>query len=182
MKRNSLIVNLFGGPGCGKSTIAAWIFAQLKFEGRDVEFVMETFKDILWGQEQKAMLDQVYVQGIQHFRISRLIGEVDFIIVDSPLLLQTLYAEDNQLLIDLGRQEFMKYNNFNVFLNRVVPYSPIGRAQEGPEALEIDNKAKEMLNRYSISYLTVDGSKEGGAQIAKILLQYPTHAPYEEEN
>ena len=178
MERNSLCVNFFGGPGCAKSTMAAYVFALLKFEGRDVELVMETFKDLLWGQEQKAMLDQVYVQGKQHFRVSRLIGEVDFIFVDSPILLQTLYAGNNQALIELGVQEFKKFNNFNVFVNRVVPYSPIGRQQEGPEALEIDKRAKEMLNRYDVPYITLDGSKKGCEQLASILLDMPTHAPY----
>ena len=180
MERNSLVVNLFSGPGSGKSTMAAYVFALLKFEGRDVELVMEVFKDIIWGQEGKAALDQVYVQGKQHFRISRLVGEVDFILVDSPLALQTLYAGDNQLLIDLGIQEFEKFNNFNVFVNRVVPYSPIGREQEGPEAIEIDNRAKEMLDGYNIPYITLDGSKEGGEQLASILLDMPTHPPYGE--
>jgi len=182
MERNSLVVNLFSGPGSGKSTMAAYVFALLKFAGRDVELVMETYKDIIWGQEIKAGLDQVYVQGKQHFRIGRLLGEVDFVLVDSPLALQTVYAGDNQALIDLGIQEHKKLNSWNVFVNRVVPYSPIGRIHEGPEAIEIDNKTKEMLERYDIPYITLDGSKEGGETLAAMLLDMPTHAPYEEED
>ena len=27
------IINFFGGPGCGKSTTAAYVFSQLKIQG-----------------------------------------------------------------------------------------------------------------------------------------------------
>ena len=36
-----IVVNLFGGPGCGKSTTAAWLFNQLKERGINCEYVTE---------------------------------------------------------------------------------------------------------------------------------------------
>lgn len=41
----TLVVNLFGGPGSGKSTGAAYVFARLKMLGYNAELVTEFAKD-----------------------------------------------------------------------------------------------------------------------------------------
>ena len=43
-----LVVNLFGAPGAGKSTGAAYIFSQLKMAGINAELVTEFAKDKVW--------------------------------------------------------------------------------------------------------------------------------------
>ena len=46
--KNTLIVNLYAGPGAGKSTGAAYIFLQnSKWHGIDCEYVSEYTKDCL---------------------------------------------------------------------------------------------------------------------------------------
>ena len=40
--KNTLLVNLYAGPGAGKSTGAAYIFAKLKMAGIDCEYVSES--------------------------------------------------------------------------------------------------------------------------------------------
>ncbi len=39
MQTDTTIINLFGGPGCGKSTLAAEIFSILKKNGISIEFI-----------------------------------------------------------------------------------------------------------------------------------------------
>ena len=53
--KNTLVVNLFGGPGCGKSTLMAGIFHQLKLKGYDCEMVTEFMKDLVWEKELKLL-------------------------------------------------------------------------------------------------------------------------------
>ena len=43
--KETLVINLFGGPGCGKSTTMARLFADLKARGYNVEMVSEFAKD-----------------------------------------------------------------------------------------------------------------------------------------
>lgn len=43
-----LVINLFGVPGAGKSTGAAYIFARLKMLGINTELVTEFAKDKVW--------------------------------------------------------------------------------------------------------------------------------------
>jgi len=42
------VINLLGGPGVGKSTAAAKLFAKYKDEGKSVELVREYVKDWAW--------------------------------------------------------------------------------------------------------------------------------------
>jgi len=42
------VINLFGGPGCGKSTAAAGLFHLMKSNHMSVELVNEFAKEIVW--------------------------------------------------------------------------------------------------------------------------------------
>lgn len=93
-----LVVNLFGAPGAGKSTGAAYVFSQLKAAGINAELVTEFAKDKVW-EETKAVFDnQAYIFGKQYFRISRLEGKVDVVITDSPILLSAFYNKNDHVL------------------------------------------------------------------------------------
>lgn len=48
MYKKTLVINLFGAPGSGKSSGAAYIFSQLKKLGIDCELVTEYAKDKCW--------------------------------------------------------------------------------------------------------------------------------------
>ena len=45
--KKTLVVNLLGAPGSGKSTIAASIFSKLKFQNLNVELVSEYAKELV---------------------------------------------------------------------------------------------------------------------------------------
>ena len=91
--KNTLIVNLYGGPGTGKSSGAAYIFSKLKMAGIDAEYVTEFAKDKVWENNTEAFKCQFYISGKQAFRISRCFGKVDVIITDSPIVLGKIYAD-----------------------------------------------------------------------------------------
>ena len=42
------VVNLLAGAGCGKSVLAARLFAQMSIENFNVELVHESAKDFTW--------------------------------------------------------------------------------------------------------------------------------------
>lgn len=50
-----IIINLYGSPGSGKSTAAAYIFSKLKMKGVECELVTEVAKDLVWDENSKAL-------------------------------------------------------------------------------------------------------------------------------
>jgi tRNA uridine 5-carbamoylmethylation protein Kti12 len=153
----TVVINLFGGPGCGKSTIAAELFAILKKQGYEVELVTEYAKDKVWEESYKTLENQIYVFAKQLHRLWRLKDKVQFIITDSPLLLSIIYDKDNnEDLKNLIISRFNSFDNINFIINRSTVYNQNGRYQNEEQANEIDKQIKELLVLHHISFQTED--------------------------
>jgi hypothetical protein len=173
IKYMTKVINLFGGPGCGKSTGAAYIFSLLKMKGMNVELVTEFAKDKTWEHNSKALTCQPYVFGKQSYRMDRCADEVDIIITDSPLFLSAMYNFDSNIEPEFTQTVIKKFNefeNYNFFLKRLKEYNPKGRNQTEEEAKELDNKIKTNLNKFYIEYEEVNGCKEGYEYILNLIL------------
>jgi len=169
----TIVVNLFGGPGTGKSTLASQIFTELKWKGVSVELVTEFAKDLVWEDRANALADQLYILGKQHHRIHRLMDKVDVIITDSPLLLSLIYGEDKMPLSfgPLVYDVFNYYDNMNYFLKRFKEYDPKGRYQNEDEAKELDEKIRGVLEGHGIRFEEIYSKKSGGQAIVHQILE-----------
>jgi hypothetical protein len=157
------IVNLFAGPGAGKSTTAAGLFYNLKMDGFKVELVLEYAKDLVWEERLQTIQNQPYLFGKQYNRLFRLLGKVDIIITDSPILLCCLYAGSSypesfkQAVLDI----FNTMDNLNYLLMGTKVYDPLGRLQTEKEAREIDKNVTHLLNTSNIPYQCILGNQDG---------------------
>jgi len=168
MKKKTLFINLFGGPGTGKSTLCASIFTELKMKGVDCEMALEYAKDVVWEESFTKLKNQIYIFGKQHSRIHRLDGKVDVVITDSPLINSIVYdITDNPHLKDLVLFEFKKLNTINYFLKRGTQYNPNGRMQTIEDALKVDEKYKQLLDENDIPYHEI----EVGADNSKLIVR-----------
>lgn len=160
--KKTLYVNLFGGPGIGKSTIAAELFSRLKWNKIDCELVREYAKDKVWEQSYNILDDQLYVSAKQYHRMFILNEKVDIVITDSPLLLGLIYdktinlPEFNNLILKLNN----RFHNLNIFLQRDKDYNPNGRLQTYDEAKEKDNEILNLLESNNIKHTKIIASKE----------------------
>lgn len=159
---NTIFVNLFGGPGTGKSTICASVFHALKIKGIETEMALEYAKDVVWEESYKKLENQIYIFGKQHYRVWRLKGKVQVVITDSPLLNSILYDKtNNQLLKDLVISEFKKLNTVNFYIDRDVDYNPNGRMQTLEQALDVDRRYIELLDSNQIDYTKIPKGEVG---------------------
>lgn len=150
----TLIVNLFAGPGTGKSTTASGVFFELKSKGVNAELVTEYAKDLTWEQRHGALSVQPYVFGKQLMRLERLVGQVDVIVTDSPILLSAIYASEKypEEFTTSVIKIFSSMNNLNFMLRRKKIYNPIGRSQTLEEAIVIDRKIHHLLVKHFIPH------------------------------
>lgn len=171
-KPRTLVVNLLAGPGAGKSTMAAAIFAELKWRGVDCELAAEYAKDLVWEKRHKTFENQVYIFGKQHHRIFRLLGQVQVVITDSPILLTPIYdAELRYSLKQLALEEAEKCWNLNLLIQRKKKYNPNGRLHSHSEARGIDAKIEGFLLENHIDYALVEGSPDGVIQVCDAIEQ-----------
>jgi broad-specificity NMP kinase len=54
----SIVINLIGGPGCGKSIMAMQLFIKLKILGYSVEYVSEYAKKLTWTKNYDGLNNQ----------------------------------------------------------------------------------------------------------------------------
>lgn len=161
--RKTVIVNLYGAPGAGKSTGSAYIFGQLKMNNISVELVREFVKDKIYEKSEGVFNDQVYILGKQHFRQANVKGNVDVIITDCPLIVQAYYTDKYKFpYADELRQLVLKLysleNNINYFVNRDKPYNPDGRFQTEADSDSISGNLKEYLDNLGIEYKEINGN------------------------
>ncbi|MEE1302329.1 MAG: hypothetical protein UHD64_06045 [Bacteroidales bacterium] len=171
----TLVVNLFGVPGAGKSTGAAYIFSQLKMKGVNAELITEFAKDKVWEENKEVFKNQAYIFGKQSFKLSRCDGKVDVIITDSPLPLSIFYNKDSNLTENFNKtvmDVFNSYENKNYLLLRVKPYNPSGRHQTEEESDALAKPIQSLLLDRNIGFTWINGDKEGYEEIINDVLYY----------
>lgn len=155
---NTKIINLVGGPCCGKSTTAAGLFAAMKLKtDQKVEIVTEVIKDYVYDENKGAMHDQILITAQQNHRLRRLDGKVDFIISDASLLNAVIYNEfykdSNNLSTQLSIDLYNEYDDNLVFLlPRKPQYDQYGRTQSLEEAKELDRLFVNKLTDLDVDY------------------------------
>jgi tRNA uridine 5-carbamoylmethylation protein Kti12 len=183
LKSKTHIINLCGGPGIGKSTVASGVFHKLKTKKISCELVTEFAKEITWEETHKLLENQIHIFSEQFRRQWRLIDKVDYVITDSPLLLNSVYydyyleklgddVKFSKSYIEQSRQffdaTFAEFNNIDFNIERrfeevdgmmVYPdYDPNGRNQNISESLALDKKIRDKLYKYNPGYISVGGN------------------------
>lgn len=167
------VINLFAGPGAGKSTIASDLFALMKWNKFEVELINEYAKDLTWEENLITLQDQLYVTASQNRKLWRLRGKVDYVITDSPLLLSTVYTPKDYMpnhFSNMVNECFNMYENINFYIKREKDYNPNGRSQTEDEAREIDSRVLKMLDKFDHKYHVLLGNKEAKNEIFNYIM------------
>ena len=168
-----LTVNLFGGPGIGKSSIAAGLFSILKRNNINVELVTEYAKDLVYEERKSILQDQLYILAKQNRRLSRLVNQnIEIAIVDSPLLLGTIYYKINggtsENFIKVVEETFNSYENLNFYLKRNTEseFNTVGRVQKSlDDAINIDKQILDYLKQLKLEYVPINVNIDSTVEI-----------------
>lgn len=168
------IINIFGGPGIGKSTIVAGLFHQMKIRHLDVEIAHEVAKDYVWENRENVLKeDQLIIFAEQHRRIFRLADKVDFVIVDCPLLMCVPYIPKNSYknLEPLMAEAHYAFDNINFVLNRAdVKYNPNGRYHSEDESKAKHREIVDILDTYDPNYIEINVDPDAPKKMVELIL------------
>lgn len=169
------VINIFAGPGSGKSTTAVSLFSKLKKMNQKVEYVSEFAKDLTYEKSFRTLDDYLYIFAQQHHNLLRLENEVDYAICDGSFLLGYVFYKqtsiyDEKLFKQMLLDVFNKYENINFFLKRKdIIYQEYGRNETLEEAINLDNKILTMLNNENIDFQLLN-SKSASKKIIKQII------------
>lgn len=173
MMTNKLkVINFFGGPGAGKSTTASGVFYKMKMSGFKVEFVSEYPKELTYEESWISLENQLAIFSEQYRRLWRLQNQVDYVIMDTSLMLGWLYAKGpfkEPWFLNTLLSGYNHFDNLNVFLKRKKEYMKYGRKQTEEEAKEKDVEAKNMLDVLNLPYYEFDGDENAVEKIFEIV-------------
>ena len=171
------VVNLFGAPGVGKSTIAAGLFYFMKMSGISVEHVTEYAKYLVLTDRISQLEDeQLYLLAKQHHKQHILRGRYEWAITDSPLMLCAYYAPPATTpskFTDLVRAYNDTFDNYNVFLTRGLEnddteFEEQGRLHNKEQAYRIQNEQIDFLEKMNMPFQILP---IGGEDTARALMR-----------
>lgn len=171
--KTTYLINLIGSPSCGKTTMAALIFGEMKLLGESIEYVQEYVKKLVWLKEFDKMNNQHSVSTHQYRLFKEIEGHVEFIITDGALLNGLYYNRNNpDNVSDVKKTEdaitkyHSEFHNINIFVNRGnFPYEQAGRIQTEAEAKEVEKELKNILKELDVKFVEFNSGKETVNQI-----------------
>lgn len=154
------VINLYGAPGVGKSTVRAGLFWLMKSLHLNVEEISEHAKELVHsGQTWQFQDAQLSILAAQHHRqllVAR--AGYEYAVTDSPLALCLFYAPEGYLhsLSALVEDTNSRYENHNFLLTRFsddsAVYDPRGRTQSLQEAVQAERRLREFLTERNIAF------------------------------
>jgi hypothetical protein len=184
IEKKPWIINIIGGPGIGKTTISALLFAKLKINGHITEYVQEYAKRLVWTKDYDKLNNQYYVIKKQ-YQLLKDINDthINFIITDGPILHGLYYNKynlDNTSNVEKTEEYILecyeKFNNINIVLQRIKrenqSYEQEGRIQTEEEAKVIDNELKNILKLKNIKYNVFNADDNAVEKIYNFIMDY----------
>jgi nicotinamide riboside kinase len=160
-----LVVNLFGAPGAGKSTLALLVagLCKVHLPEYSVECPNEIAKLKIYDESLKALSCQLYIAGLQHWQIARCSGHADIVVCDSPVLLSAVYATETKDGVPPGFEEtcmfyHKRFESINYFVVRAAVFENKARIHTEDDETRLAGKISNLLNRHNIRYFSAKAS------------------------
>ena len=171
-------INLYGGPGCGKSVLATLLFAELKLKGHNTELVREFAKELVYQDYDMHNLkeaDRIFIMAEQMRREAILHGKVDVLITDSPVMVAAYYY-NKRPAIDLAKELMRNVSHsgdeyhFYILRDEEANFEQYGRAHNEEESRQIDKDMIKFLEQEGVKVHTIQGNpKERLEQVLKVI-------------
>lgn len=152
-RKETNVINIGGGAGCGKSVLAADVYSAISKIGLSVELVREYHKTWAITGRSIGRWDDVYIFAKHLKAEADLHGHVEWIVTDRPAWSSIVYERFfkgpttlEPIVREIRRQQAAEGVWFHDFIvERTFPYVPDGRYQTELQALEVDRICREVM-------------------------------------
>lgn len=150
------VIDIYGGPGIGKSVLAAQVYAELSRLGESVGLVREYVKPWAWNGISVKKWDELYIFAKQLKAEADIYGKVKYLVTDRPLALSIAYAKlygsgtaqiwmRELVYAVLDEQKENDVMHLPIMMQRRHPYSTEGRFETSNQARLIDMHCQQMF-------------------------------------
>ncbi len=173
------VINIIGGPGSGKSLIAAAIILYLHLHQKTVEAIPDYAKSLVWQQNHEVLKNQYFIAQRQFEMLNLLDGQVQYLITECALP-QVLYYNENYAdnICDIAKTRaqilawYGQHDNVNIFVERGdKKYVHTGRFQDEEQACAIDRGLHALLEREGLPFTTLPTQLDAINAFAASLLE-----------
>lgn len=167
------VLNFWSGPGAGKSTTKAGTFFEMKCAGFKAVQIEEYATEKSVERDWATLHNQRKVLLRQERRQRRYLGHVEWIVTDSPLVLSCLYGTDEYSTKEFHQEVwdlYNKYENVNIWIDRVKPYELYARHHSEEEARELDLRLLDLIGE-QIHFRT-PGDRDAPSRVLDFLKNY----------
>ena len=184
--KKTTIIGFYGGPGIGKSAAAWTAAAWLKRQGASVELANEYVKRWAWQGREITPLDELVVLGRQIAEEADLLGKVDFIVTEKPVLLDLAYcriyqpdditrAVEETIAAYYAHVASLGHRHINVLFRRTAGYDTRGRYENRQQAELVDAVAEQALGELVCDgrFNAVDGHLIVRGPVQQLCASYP---------
>lgn len=122
--------------------------------------------------------DQLQLFAVQNRRQQRLLGKVDYVVTDSPILLNSWYYTYNtpnplSSLLQLMDDIWNTYDNINILIEREHKFETIGRVHDEQQSHEIQDGIVDMLYQKHIPYIIWKSGNVNIECLANNIINWP---------
>jgi predicted ATP-dependent serine protease len=167
------VINIFGGPGIGKSTLAAQIYTELKKRHINIEYIPEYPKELVYEERLLTLKDQIYVFAHQHHKIWTAAKHNQVVVTDSPIILSTVYNPETSINFRaLILEMHNKFNSMNIVLKRnPETHTMVGRVHSLTESISLDRRIVDVLVEEGIDFAQFDPVNDNLQVLLELIIQ-----------
>lgn len=156
-----MLVNLFGGPDCGKHDLARDLLARLSRAGIAAAIAPSPSRAHARRGNVAFLEDPIAVLSAASREINATLStDKEVVIATSPALLCLAYSHPgyHAAFSSLAQEVHRRYPSLNFLLEREggAPYQPLGRVHSEAQALELDERIRTLLVLHGVAFRRVN--------------------------
>jgi nicotinamide riboside kinase len=158
------VINFVASPSSGKSTMASYLFAILKTKHYKAEYIQEHAKWLIYQEKFEELNNQYNVSTEQYKLIKSVDKKVNYIILDSPLVLGLYYNRHFETNVsnvekteNMILDKIQEFDNVYIFLtkNKKYPFENEGRVHTEEQSITIERELRELLIKLNLPFLEI---------------------------